>query len=89
MLMRSRGEIPVPPGRGDCAVKSESYTAATGGKDAAGVVEGGGRKCGLTQYIVVSHKPEVFEQARCLVGVYSHKFTSLAVTVSFTARPRS
>ena len=38
-----------------------------------------------TQYIVVSHKPQVFERAQCLVGVYSHRRTSLAATAYFDA----
>ena len=36
-----------------------------------------------TQYIVVSHKPQVFERAQCLVGVYGHRRTSLAATAYF------
>ncbi|GAX80032.1 hypothetical protein CEUSTIGMA_g7471.t1 [Chlamydomonas eustigma] len=38
---------------------------------------------GFTQYIVVSHKPQVFERAECLIGVYSHKGTSLTATAYF------
>ncbi|GIL89660.1 hypothetical protein Vretifemale_17416, partial [Volvox reticuliferus] len=34
------------------------------------------------QYIVVSHKPQVFERARCLVGVYSLRGASAAVVTS-------
>lgn len=32
------------------------------------------------QYIVVSHKPEVYELARTLVGVYQTKASSASVT---------
>lgn len=33
------------------------------------------------QYIVVSHKPQMYERAGCLVGVYSQGHTSSAVTL--------
>ena len=33
------------------------------------------------QYIVVSHKPEVYELARTLVGVYQDKQSSASLTV--------
>lgn len=35
------------------------------------------------QFIVVSHKPQVFEQASCLVGVYSHELSSHSVTAHY------
>jgi hypothetical protein len=35
------------------------------------------------QYLVVSHKPQVFEQAGCLVGVYSAGGSASAVVARF------
>ncbi|CAL5221331.1 g3506 [Coccomyxa viridis] len=35
-----------------------------------------------SQYIVVSHKPQVYEKAQCLIGVYTCNGSSQAVTLS-------
>ena len=88
MLMRSRGIHPQPPGRrGGHAIKSEPHQGPV--QDYAKDKTLQDEPHRPTQYIVVSHKPQVFEQAQCLIGVYSHKFTSLAVTASFTPRSQS
>lgn len=38
---------------------------------------------GSAQYLVVSHKPEVYEQASCLIGLHSLSGRSHAITVQF------
>lgn len=38
---------------------------------------------GSAQYLVVSHKPQVFEQASCLIGVYSKHGAASAVVAQF------
>ena len=51
-----------------------------------GQEEGSSDRGRPTQFIVVSHKPQVFERASCLVGVYSCKGASSAVTGFFEQR---
>mmetsp|Transcript_3394 Transcript_3394/g.9477 ORF Transcript_3394/g.9477 Transcript_3394/m.9477 type:complete len:121 (-) Transcript_3394:70-432(-) len=36
-----------------------------------------------TAFIVISHKPQVFEQAACLVGVFSYRGSSAAMVAHF------
>jgi hypothetical protein len=40
---------------------------------------------GGAQFLVVSHKPQVYERAGCLVGVYSGRRASHAVTLHVAA----
>lgn len=60
----------------DCALDT-----AAAGRVAQYVLENSCR----TQYLLVSHKPQVFEQAGCLVGVYgsAHGHGSSAVVAQF------
>jgi chromosome segregation ATPase len=41
----------------------------------------------FTQFIVVSHKPQVFAKAHCLVGVYTHGGASRLTTAYFPEAP--
>ncbi|KAG1668630.1 hypothetical protein FOA52_002483 [Chlamydomonas sp. UWO 241] len=48
----------------------------------------GGAAMRPTQFIVVSHKPQVFEKAQCLVGVYTHGGASRLTTAFFPEPPK-
>lgn len=65
-------------GGGGSAAAITSHAVAGGASEGSG---GGG--FGAAQYVVVSHRPQVYEQAGCLVGVYTREGSSQAVLAHF------
>lgn len=67
-----------------CTVNAEVATVAPGAQTAAS--ESGTSRCTAVgtaaQYLLVSHRPVVFESASCLLGVYSNGRGSSAAVVA-------
>ena len=69
-------------------VLQQGVAVDTAGGPPGGAPEGHRRPTGRgplarTQYIVVSHRPQVYEQAQCIVGLYCNQESSLVVTAHF------
>lgn len=86
MLLRSRGLAPVRPGT-ETPTEGPASEGAPRAGPGSSVGKDGKQRSSHTQYIVVSHRPQVFEKAACLVGVYGHRASSLAVTAMMDDAP--
>ena len=71
------------PARAILTTLPSSGLHTTGKGESAQPLLSPGRQTTKTQFIVVSHRPQVYEQAKCLVGLYSYHHTSRSITHNF------